>query len=334
MEETVSTPCATLKKYSVRDAFNQPEVPPTTMLPGFEPGLPGVPPVDPQYVFELHTLRKLAIFWIGGFTAMKVEGDPSAGKTSLIAQFHARLHVPLFVVPCSPSTESYQLIGQLLPTEDGRLKWHDGPILRACRLGASCLLDEYNTLDPGQATGLNALLEGYSWTVPETGEIIVPKAGTRFFATQNPEDSKAAVAGRNHQDVANEDRWSYMYVDYIAPATEKALVARHLETGGLTGDLARTIADLCVDVANDVRVAYRNDAPDIDKPLSTRVVLRWAKYTAMFQPAMHQQRKSHLHVAIRQAVRMSSTMAAAVNEMITLRAGYDENLASSTKQVA
>lgn len=330
MEATITSTSPTLKSYSVRDAFNLSEVPPSTMLPGFEPGLPGVPPIDPNYVFEIDTLRRFAVFWVGGFTALKVEGDPSAGKTSLLAQIHARLNVPLFVVPCSPSTETYQLIGQLLPTEDGKLKWHDGPVLRACRLGASCLLDEYNTLDPGQATGLNALLEGYSWTIPETGEIVTPKPSTRFFATQNPEDSKAAVAGRNHQDVANEDRWSYMAVDYIKPDTEKALVRRHLESGGVAADVARTISGLCVDVANDVRAAYRNDAPDIDKPLSTRVVLRWAKYTAMFQAPLQAQRKSHLHYAMRQAVRMSATMAAAVNEVITLRAGYDENLKTRT----
>lgn len=328
---TITKPTATQQKmYSVRETFNLPEVPPSTMLPGLEPGMPGVPPIDTNYVFEIDTLRRFAVFWVGGFTALKIEGDPSAGKTSLLAQIHARLNVPMYLVPCSPSTETYQLIGQMLPTEDGRLKWHDGPVLRACREGTSCCLDEYNTLDPGQATGLNALMEGYSWTIPETGEIVTPKPTTRFFATQNPEDSKAAVAGRNHQDVANEDRWSYMVVDYIKSDTEKALVKRHLESGGVKGDIAATIATLCVDVANDVRIAFRNDAPNIDKPISTRVVLRWAKYTAMFQAPLQAQRKSHLHYAMRQAVRMSATMASAVNEMITMRAGYDENLNSRT----
>lgn len=305
-----------------------PEVPPSTKLPGYEPGLPGVPPVDPNYLFEIDTLRRFAVFWVGGFPALKVEGDPAAGKSSFIMQIHARLNVPLYMVPCSASTEWYQLIGQLMPTEDGKLRWHDGPVTRACRLGVSCLLDEYNLLDPAMSTGLNPLLEGYSWTIPETGEVITPKPGTRFFATQNPEDSKAAVAGRNCQDVANEDRWSYMYVDYIKPELEQELVKRHLQAGGVSGEVAATIARLCVEVADDVRKAYRNDAPNIEKPLSTRVVLRWAKYTAMFQAPMQAQRKSALHYAMRQAVRMSETMAGALNEAITLRAGYDENLAN------
>ncbi len=36
--------------------------------------------------------------------------------------------------------------------------------------------------------------------------------------------------------------------------------------------------------------------------------------------------RSGLHCAIRQAVRMPAPMAAAVNQLITMVAGYDENL--------
>jgi cobaltochelatase CobS len=103
-------------------------------------------------------------------------------------------------------------------------------------------------------------------------------------------------------------------------------VKRHLVGGGIPEALADTVAALCVDVANGVRQAFRADVPDIDKPLSTRVVLRWAKYTVMYQAALRQQRRSGLHYAIGQAVRMSAAMAKAVNEVITLKAGYDENL--------
>lgn len=312
------------KGFSIRDAFGLPEVSEKAMIPGLEPGLAGVPPIDPNYVFQVDRLRQFTMFWVGGFRALKIEGDPAAGKTSFIDQIHARLNVPLYKVPCSPTTESFRLIGQLLPDTDGKLAWRDGPVTRACREGTSVLLDEYNTLDPGEATGLNMLLEGYSWTVPETGEIITPAPTTRFFATQNAEDSKAMVAGRNVQDVANDDRWSYMQVDYLAADLEKTLVKRSLAQ--VPGAIAESIADICVGVANKVREAFRDDVPDIDKPLSTRVVVRWAKYGVMYSAPMAQQGRSSLHYAIRQAVRMSPTMAKAVNDLITLVAGYDENM--------
>lgn len=332
MEQTETKPMPTqsVRRYKIRDTFNMPEASPEAAIPGLEPGLHGVPAVDPQYVFEMDRLRQFTMFWVGGFRALKVEGDPAAGKTSFVEQIHARLNVPLHKVPCTPTTDRYALIGQLLPNTDGKLVWRDGPVVKACRDGTSVLLDEYNVLDPGEATGLNMLLEGYSWTIPETGEIITPARTTRFFATENPVDSKAAVAGRNVQDVANDDRWSYMQVDYLREDVETALVVRHLIAGQIPQDLAETVAKLCVQVANDVRMAFRNDVPDFDKPLSTRVVLRWAKYTVMYQAVLSQQRKSGLHYAIRQAVRMSPVMAGAVNEKITLRAGYDENLQSKT----
>jgi cobaltochelatase CobS len=321
-------PGPSIRPYKVRDTFNIPSASSAAVIPGLEPGLPGVPVIDPFYVFEADRLRQFTMFWLAGLRALMIEGDPAAGKTSFVEQIHARLNVPLHKVPCAPTTDRYALIGQLLPNEDGKLVWRDGPVVKACRDGSSVLLDEYNVLDPGEATSLNMLLEGYSWTIPETGETITPARTTRFFVTQNGVDSKASVAGRNVQDVANQDRFSYMQVDYLDPGVEAGLVERHLMAGQVPQDVAQTVATLCVGVAHEVRRAFREDTPDFDKPLSTRVVLRWAKYTVMYQASLQQHKKSGLHYAIRQAVPMSAVMAKAVNEQITLKAGYDENLAT------
>ena len=277
-------------------------------------------------MFEIERLRDLTMFWSGGFKAMLLEGDPSAGKTSFIKQWHAKLNVPLETVACSPDTQNYQMFGQMLPTEDGKLRWHDGPVTKACRLGTSVLLDEYNILEPGQASALNMVLEGYSWTIPETGEVISPAPTTRFFATQNSIDSKAAVTGRNVLDVANEDRFFYMEVDFLKPEHEEALVLRTLLPGGVQADVAKNIAKLTVEVANKVRLAFRSGEPAIEKPLSTRAVLRWAKLSAMYMPVLRAQKQSGLHHAMRHALKMPEEMANAVNEYITLATGFDENL--------
>jgi len=316
-----------LKRYKVREAFGMPHLPPAAEITGWEPGLPNVPEVDPCYVFEEDTLRQMNMFWSSGNRALLLEGDPAAGKTSLVEQFHARLGVPLYKVACSPCTETWQLFGQLLPRLDGQgLRWQDGPVTRACREGTSCLLDECNTLDPGVATGLNMILEGYSWTIPETGEVIRPAKTTRFFGTQNAVDSKAVVAGRNVQDVAFEDRWSFMRVDYVRPEVEKELIRRNLTKAGIPDEVAGQTANVVVTVGNRVRDAFRDDAPGIDKPLSTRVLLRWAKYTVMYAAPMRAKGKSPVHYAVRQAVRMSPTMTAAVEELITAVAGFDADL--------
>lgn len=323
---TIDAPRAELMPISIRDAFGLPEISENAKVMGLKPGLGHVPLIDPDYVFEVDRLRQICMHWAGGFTALMLEGDPSAGKTSFVKQFHNRLNAPLYMVPCTPNTEERHLIGQLLPASDGSLRWQDGPVTRACREGTSVLLDEYNVLDPGAQTGLNMLLEGNAWMIPETGEVITPAPTTRFFATQNAIDGKVAVTGRNLSDAANEDRWCYMLLDFVAPELEKALVRRKLMAAGIAEEIAKTVATVCVDVATKVREAFRAGEPAIEKPLSTRVVLRWAKLTVMYQAGMAAQRRSGLHFAVNQAVRLSPTMAQSVQQFITLVAGYDAEL--------
>lgn len=318
------------KLYSVRDSFDLQEAHPKAMIAGCEPGLPGVPNVDPHYVFNTQRMRLLNIFWMSGNRALKVMGPPAAGKTSLIEQVHARLNVPLYMVACTPQTRAQDLIGQLLPRLDGKgLQYVPGPVMRACQEGTSVLLDEYNVMDPGEATGLNMLLEGYSWTIPETGEIIRPAKTTRFFVTQNPINGKAFVAGRNSQDQANDDRFTVLDVDYIEKEHEEKLVVRHLVAGGVDERVAATLATVTVKTANDVRTAFSNDTNGIEKAISTRAVLRWAKYACMLGGALKAEGKSHVHHALKLAVEMTPEMCAAVFQMVTANLGVDENLVSA-----
>jgi MoxR-like ATPase len=322
-----STQVFETQSIQVSTAFNMPTIAPQVKLPGFKPGLPGVPKIDPGYVFDMERLRDLTMFWVGGFKALLVEGDPAAGKTSLVSQWHARLNVPLDSVACGRGTMQHHLFGQLLPTESGSLKWHDGPVTRACRNGTSVLLDEYNNMDPSEQTALNMVLEGNAFTIPETGEVITPAPTTRFFATQNPEDSEAAVAGRNALDVANEDRFIVMAVDYIKEDQERAVVENSLR-GVAQEDFARLIAEVTVKVANEVRTAFRAKVDGIEKPMSTRKVIQWARLIAMYHPVLTKAtpKRSGFHHTAPRALKMPVTMAQAVNEIITKVTGFDENM--------
>lgn len=332
MEQTTIEPV--VQNYGIAETFHI-NVPREKQIPGLAPGLAGVPDLDQGYVFDEERIRELTIFWVSGFRALKLEGDPAAGKTSLIEQWHARLHVPLYSVACAPNTDSAKLFGQLLPTTEGTLRWHDGPVTKACREGTSCLLDEYNTMDPGETTSLNLVLEGKSFTIPETGESIRPHEKTRFFVTQNPVDSKLMVMGRNLQDTANDDRFCYMKVDYLAPALEKAIVVRALTSKSssvrVPDEVAGQIAEITVNVANSVRTSFRTGSVEIDKPLSTRSVVRWAKYSVMYMAAFHGKQKSGIHYALPRAVPLSSSMGSAINELITTEAGYDQDMSSDRR---
>lgn len=245
-------------------------------------------PTRRDYHFEALRLLDMMAFWYSGEKALKIKGDPAAGKTSLVEQFHARMRAPLLLLSCNQGMEQYHLMGQLVPELSGTLRWVDGPVLAAARNGWSVLLDEFNTLDPNAATGLNAILEGYSITIPETGEVIRPHQNFRVFATENPVTSKLSVAGRNVQDVANDDRWMCMEVDYLPAEVEIGIVSKVIQKDVPDSEATRQMASILVSTANEVRTQFRADHESIDRPMSTRVLIRWARLLRMYQSVRNQ----------------------------------------------
>jgi cobaltochelatase CobS len=289
-------------------------------IDGYAPGHPAAPIVNTAYVFMRSKLRDIMAFWESGLYALKIMGDPGTGKSSLVEQFHARLNWPLYKFSCAPSTEAFQLIGQMYPTREGTMQWVDGPLLCAARRGHSVLLDEYNVLDPGQATGLNLLLEGYSITIPETGEIVNPASGFRVFATENSVTSRLTVAGRNVQDVANDERWMVTEADFLPPDLEVEAVKRAVITSGTQPDEAEMLARVVVGVANRVRAAYRNEELAIDRPMSTRTAIRWATLVRRFQKVSPEE-GGPLVYALRRSFAMNREMATVVEEFSRVALG-------------
>jgi cobaltochelatase CobS len=292
-------------KYSLAGEFGLP-VPLEIMIDGFEDGHPAMPEISAGYVFMPEKMRDLLAFWQSGERALKIIGDPATGKTSLVEQFHARLRWPLYKVSCKPTTEARELIGQFFPTADGSLKWVDGPVLRAAREGTSVLLDEYNIMEPGEATGLNMLLEGYSFTVESTSEIVKPAKGFKVFVTENHVESRLAVSGRNVQDAANDDRFMVTTADYLPAHLEQMVVLNALLAEGVDQSTGELIADQVVIVANKVRAAYRADDSMVDKPMSTRTVVRWAKLIRRFAKVKDQD--GPMVYALRRAFQMNSQL--------------------------
>lgn len=294
-------------------AFGLP-VPVQATIEGYEPN-DLAPPVNPAYVFDRDLLKDMAVFWESGFKAMKLVGDPAAGKTSIVQEWHARLNAPLALVPCSGGTTEAHLYGQLLPDlkTPGTLRWRDGPVVAAARNGTSVLLDEYNTLDPNVATALNALLEGYAFEIAETGERLRPKPGFRVYATENSVYSKVTVTGRNVQDAANDDRWMVVHVEYMSPDAERKIVADAMIAAQADPTLAQTAAGVIVETANRTRELFRlrggETFPDditrmraevIERPMSPRTAIRWGVLTHRYR-SVTKQGKQPLLVALPRA---------------------------------
>lgn len=302
--------------YSLAKEFGLADVPESYKIPGVEPGHPFAPLPSPDYVFKRSDLRDMLVFWEDGLTALKLEGDPSTGKSSLVFEFHARLRWPLYFLSATEDTDTRQIFGQLLPDASGNLRWMDGPALRAAREGTSFLVDEWNLLNPNTSSSLNLLAEGKPYFIPETGEVVTPKKGFRLFATENPVDSRLLVAGRNVQDVASDDRFMVIKTDYMAGADEvqvvkKAVLASNAAQNEQQADL---VAAQVVRIANDTRAAFRDkNNVAIDRPMSTRTCIRWARLICRFRNIRPEEGGPAIY-ALRRAMRMSTAMATAVED--------------------
>jgi len=157
------------------------------------------PPRNEDFAWDEEFVRMFILFWYAGdqSRALKLIGHTGSGKTEGVLQWHAAFNLPLLFVGANPRTEAQQLTGVPVVTADG-MRYIDGPLIISARQGVSILIDEYNLIDPGEASGLNAFLEGKPYTVPETSETLVPAPGFRIFATMNPK-----MAGYIASDTVN-----------------------------------------------------------------------------------------------------------------------------------
>jgi cobaltochelatase CobS len=148
-----------------------------------------IPRSNPDYVFRREILSDILAWMKGaaGTDPIYLVGPTGSGKSSIITQIAARLGIPLYVVSCHERMEIPELFGRFV-VRSGDMEWVDGPFIQGLKDPASAwiLLDEADTLDPGTFVGLNALLEGRSIIVPETGETIDPlRFGARIIYAGN-----------------------------------------------------------------------------------------------------------------------------------------------------
>lgn len=240
---------------------------------------------DPQYVWRKDLVRDMVAFWTLAERCMMLTGPKGSGKTTLPEQWHAILRHPLWTIGGHKGITADDLFGQFLPNAQGGLDWHDGPLIRAARIGGSVLINEVNAIDPRVSIILNDIAQtGSVITMPQTGEAIIPAPGFRIFLTANP--AGTIYAGRQEMDSSTRERPYHVWVPFMGRDEEVGHVKDRLLTAGVSGDVALDFAKKMVDVAEAVRatsteVSGRADA--IPETLSTRVLAKWARYWVALQ---------------------------------------------------
>jgi cobaltochelatase CobS len=108
--------------------------------------------------------------------------------------------------------------------------------------------------------------------------------------------------------------------DYLPHELEVQAVLQALVRDGTATDVAAMLAEQVVKTANDVRAAWRSNTEAIDKPMSTRAAIRWARLVRRFQSVTSEEGGPVIY-ALRRACFMRREMSQVVEGYVRARFG-------------
>jgi hypothetical protein len=164
-----------------------------------------VPEKDKNYVpfGEFKMIEK--IIASGKFFPVFISGHSGNGKTFMVEQACSKAKRAMIRVQMSRETDEDDLIGGFRLI-NGETKFMKGPVLRAMEIGALLLIDEADRADPGKAMCLQGILEGKSYYVKKTGEIVKPAIGFNVMVTANTK-GRGSEDGRYVAATMLDDAW-------------------------------------------------------------------------------------------------------------------------------
>lgn len=211
------------------------------------------------------------------FFPVFITGLSGNGKTLSVEQSCAELGRELVRINLSVETDESDLIGSQTLI-NGNVIYKDGPVLTAMKRGAVLLLDECDRAG-SKLLCLQAIMEGKSYYVKKTGQMVHPAKGFTIIATANTK-GQGADDGKflaQIMDTAFLQRFVItVEQQFPDPKIEKKILTPLIDDSKFVENL--------VQWADVVRKSYVQGATD--EVISTRKLIHIAKVYEVFKDKM------------------------------------------------
>lgn len=167
-------------------------------------------------------------------TNIYLVGPAGCGKTTLAKQLAKAMDIRSTIIACNTGTTEGDVIGRLLPVDDGNFKYIPSEFIKLYEAGnALIVFDEMDKLDANMAAVVNMPLDNGAAYVHlrHDNPMVVRGPNVSFIGTGNTFGTGAdpLYVSSNAQDEATRDRFTFVSVDY-----DKRLEESIGHAGGLT----------------------------------------------------------------------------------------------------
>lgn len=214
------------------------------------------------------------------FYPLFITGLTGNGKTTMVEQVCAKLKRECIRVNISIETDEDDLIGGSTLI-DGNVTFREGPVITAMRRGAVLLIDE---IDRGsnKLMCIQGILEGKSYFIKKTGEVVTATKGFNIIATANTKgqgtDDGKYIAAQILDEAFLERFPITVEQEYPSATVEKKIIINNMATLECTDE---DFADKLVGWAEIIRKTYVESA--IDEIISTRRLVHIVKAFSVFK---------------------------------------------------
>lgn len=232
-----------------------------------------VPPVDPGFLFEPKLAAQILISLRDAEKILLV-GPTGCGKSSLVEQLAAHLNWPLIRVAASGGLTESDLVGEWV-VRNGETVFNYGFLPRAMKMGAICLIDEIDGIEPSVAFAIHQVMEdrGRLVLLQNGGEVVEPHENFRLVTTANTlgdGDDAGLYTGTRVLNAGFLDRFASIFrMSYLPEVEEVAVLQARVPS------YSPQLAHKLVSVASEIRAGYKQHT--INYTFSTRRLIDLAR---------------------------------------------------------